>query len=168
MHTRNDGKGESNILQNEFTAYLSVAVIRKKKDLLKKREHLQRHELSTDFKDGDLLDTFSTCMQDPLPLEFENQTLEAALNKLSPRDRYIFFTHILNERSFKSLCAELGMTYSGVAVAYHRVVHKLRKALGVSDSWTSKICCTAQKRGAATHRRNLPGSTIRCWSGRPL
>ena len=47
MHTRNDGKGESNILQNEFTAYLSVAVIRKKKDLLKKREHLQRHELST-------------------------------------------------------------------------------------------------------------------------
>ena len=44
MHTRNDGKGESNILQNEFTAYLSVAVIRKKKDLLKKREHLQRHE----------------------------------------------------------------------------------------------------------------------------
>ena len=71
-----------------------------------------------------------SAMQDPLPLEFENQTLEAALNKLSPRDRYIFFTHILNERSFKSLCAELGMTYSGVAVAYHRVVHKLRKALG--------------------------------------
>lgn len=130
MHTRNDGKGESNILQNEFTAYLSVAVVRKKRDLLKKRDRLQRHELSTDFKDGDLLDTFSTCMQDPLPLEFENQTLEAALNKLSPRDRYIFFTHILNERSFKSLCAELGMTYSGVAVAYHRVVHKLRKALG--------------------------------------
>lgn len=130
MHTRNNGKGESNILQNEFTAYLSLAVIRRKKDLLRKRERLQRHELSTDFQDSDLPDTYSACMPDPFPLEFENQALEAALNGLSPRDRYIFFSHILNGRSFDALGTELGLTYSGVAVAYHRTVHKLRKALG--------------------------------------
>lgn len=130
MHTRNDGKGENNILQNEFTAYLSLAVVRRKKDLLRKRERLQQHELSTDFQDSELPDTYSTCIPDPFSLEFENQALEAALDRLSPRDRYIFFAHILNGRGFRSLGAELGLTYSGVAVAYHRAVHKLRKALG--------------------------------------
>lgn len=130
MHTRNDGKGENNILQNQFTAYLSLSVVRRKKDILKKQERLQRRELSTDFQDDALLDAFSVCMPDPLPLEFENQALEAALDKLSPRERYIFFARVLNKRSFEALSAELGVTYSGVAVAYHRVVHKLRKALG--------------------------------------
>lgn len=90
MHTRNDGKGENNVLQNEFTAYLSLAVVRRKKDLLRKRERLQRHELSTDFQDSELPDTYSACIPDPFPLEFENQALEAALDGLSPRDRYIF------------------------------------------------------------------------------
>ena len=73
MHTRNDGKGENNVLQNEFTAYLSLAVVRRKKDLLRKRERLQRHELSTDFQDSELPDTYSACIPDPFPLEFENR-----------------------------------------------------------------------------------------------
>lgn len=49
MRYRNNGQGEDNILQNQFTTYLVTAIRWQKIAYLKKRTKLGAHELSTDF-----------------------------------------------------------------------------------------------------------------------
>ena len=49
MRYRNNGQGEDNILQNQFTTYLMTAIRWQKIAYLKKRTKLGTYELSTDF-----------------------------------------------------------------------------------------------------------------------
>ena len=118
MKFGNSGKGESNILQNQFTRYLKTAVQRRKIDLFHARNRVYIRECYDDsWQDIPGLITediyFNTSAQcDTLGLE-----------------RYIFFAHVLDERTFTELAAELGMNYKGVAAAYYRVFHKIRDAL---------------------------------------
>lgn len=44
MRFWNNGKGESNVLQNQFTRYLKTAVQRKKMDILRERKKVYGHE----------------------------------------------------------------------------------------------------------------------------
>ena len=44
MRFWNNGKGESNVLQNQFTRYLRTAVQRKKMDILRERKKVYGHE----------------------------------------------------------------------------------------------------------------------------
>ena len=55
--------------------------------------------------------------------------LEQALCQIGKRDRYIFYAHVLDERTFTELAAELGLTYKGVTAAYYRVIYKIREML---------------------------------------
>ena len=55
--------------------------------------------------------------------------MEQILRQIEKRDRYIFYAHVLDERTFTELAAELGLTYKGVTAAYYRVIHKIRDAL---------------------------------------
>lgn len=129
MYVRNNGKGELNILQNRFTAYLLTAVRRRKDKILRKRARTRRYEELTDFQNTPLEDQ-NTYNQDIL-LEkyFENTALEMAVRLLAPRDRYIFISRALELRSYEELAAELGLGYQGVAAAYHRVIKKLRRTI---------------------------------------
>ena len=63
------------------------------------------------------------------PTQFDTTGLEQAFQRIEPRDRYIFFAHVLDERTFTELAAELGMGYKGVAAAYYWVIRKIRDAL---------------------------------------
>ena len=128
MNFRNNGTGESNILQNQFTRYLKTAVQRRKVDLFRARNKVYGHECYDD------------CWQDIPGLITEdayfNSTaqinafgLERALHQIKNRDRYIFFAHVLGERTFTELSTELGMSYKGIAAAYYRVIHKTREIL---------------------------------------
>lgn len=63
------------------------------------------------------------------PTQFDTTGLEQAFQRIEPRDRYIFFAHVLDERTFTELAAKLGMGYKGVAAAYYRVIRKIRDAL---------------------------------------
>ena len=49
MRYRNNGQGEDNILQNQFTTYLMTAIRWQKIAYLKKRTKQGKHEFSTDF-----------------------------------------------------------------------------------------------------------------------
>lgn len=60
----------------------------------------------------------------------ENAALEEVLNRISERDRYIFFSRALHGRSFHELALELDLGYQGVAAAYHRVCKKVKEATG--------------------------------------
>lgn len=131
MLFRNDGKSESNIVQNRFTAYLIRALTNKKAAVLQCRRKLERHELSVDFQD--YLPWASEEITDPASmlalLHFENELLEQAISHLSERDRYILLAQVLEDQSFKELAAKLGLGYKGVAAAYYRAVRKIRKEM---------------------------------------
>lgn len=61
--------------------------------------------------------------------QFENERLSHALRQLNKQDRYIFFSRVLGEKSWKELAAELSMSYGAVAMSYHRTVKRLRTML---------------------------------------
>ena len=114
MYMRNDGKGESNITQNGFTAYLLSAVARRKADYLHAKQRRQAREVLTD--PDDLSTEESPGISDPTDLLccIENAALEEALNRISERDRYIFFSRALHGRSFHELALELDLGYRAV------------------------------------------------------
>ncbi len=124
MRFRNNGKGEANILQNRFTKYLMTAIRRKKADVLQKRHKTNVHEQLQDCWDYFPRASAESATDSAL---FEYVDLSHALNKATKRDRYIFFAHVLEERGFSELAAELGMGYKGVAAAYYRTVQKIRE-----------------------------------------
>lgn len=128
MGHRNNGRGEMNALQNQFTAYLQSAVRRKKRDYMAKQLRISGHELAAGFQDTQFPDDALDAMD--RDTNSEDLVLMEALAGLSARERYILFEHILNERSYDALAKPLGLRYSGVSAAYHRIIQKLRKELG--------------------------------------
>ena len=126
MRYKNNGQGEDNILQNQFTTYLVTAIRWQKIAYLKKRTKLGTHELPTDFDSAfaQMLETQGTSAA-----SVEQPVLAQALGQISDWERYIFFARALEKRSFDDLAAELGMGYKGVAAAYYRAVQKLKKEM---------------------------------------
>ena len=128
MRFWNNGKGESNVLQNQFTRYLKTAVQRKKMDILRERKKVYGHECY----DGTWNETSCMVAEDTyfeFSTVFEFINLEQFLLQIEKRDRYIFYAHVLDERSFTELANELGMGYKGVAAAYYRVIRKIREKI---------------------------------------
>ncbi len=131
MRYRNNGQGEDNILQNQFTTYLVTAIRWQKIAYLKKRTKLGTHELPTDFDSAfaQMLETQGTSAASVEQPVLDSLMLAQALGQISDRERYIFFARALEKRSFDDLAAELGMGYKGVAAAYYRAVQKLKKEM---------------------------------------
>lgn len=138
MLFRNDGKGESNTVQNQFTAYLVSAFRRRKRDVLQVWMRVSENEFSVDFQDF-LLDT-SMEPETPNPtqihtaqtyhtIEFENEALERGIRGLSEQDRYVFLARVLDEREFDDLAKELGLSSSAVTARYYRVIKRVKKAM---------------------------------------
>lgn len=127
MGRRNNGRDEMNALQNQFTAYLQIAVRRKKRDYMNKQLRINSHEFAADFQDtqfpDDTLEVMGSNASD------KDIALIEALAGLTARERYILFEHILNDCSYDALTKPLGLRYSGVSAAYHRIIQKLRKEL---------------------------------------
>ena len=128
MGQRYNSQGEISALQNQFTAYLMTALKRKERDYMTKEEKLGDHESPVDFQTTQFPDeTYSVVDDNTL---VGDHVLMEALGRLTARERYILFEHILNERSYDALAESLGLRYNGVASAYHRIIQKLRKELG--------------------------------------
>ena len=130
MYQRNDGKGENNIIQNRFTSYLVSAVSRRKSDYLRTKQRRGSIELPAD--PDNLTAPENADIDDPETLLciMENAALSDVLSSVSERDRYIFFSRALYQRSFDELALELGLGYQGVAAVYYRVCKKVRDATG--------------------------------------
>lgn len=131
MRYKNNGQGENNILQNQFTAYLVTAIRWRKSTYLKKRIRIKQYEFSSDFDN-----TFAQALETPEEtaasleqLALDSIMLTQALGQISDRERYIFFARALERRSFQDLALELGLGYKGVAAIYYRALQKLKKEL---------------------------------------
>ncbi|MEM5768746.1 MAG: sigma-70 family RNA polymerase sigma factor [Bacillota bacterium] len=132
MQKRNDGNTENEILQNQFTAYLLTAVKRQKVNYLRRYEKLQRIEIPLELQDFDLFIQAGADLTEHLPFfeQIENPVLYTALLQARERDRYIFLTRVLDERSFLDLSKELGLSYKATTHLYYRFIAKVKEMMG--------------------------------------
>lgn len=98
---------------------------------MKKRDRKASMESRIDPMEHDYLWPEEVDMLAGLPplAQMENQRLLHALLDLTERERYIFLAHVLDERSFSELSAELGLGYKGVAAVYYRTVQKIQRKM---------------------------------------
>ena len=133
MWQKNNGKSETEILQNQFTAYLATAVQRRRNDYLQQMDRRQQIEsLTEDF----MFMPECSMEQDmllglPVLMQLEDSALLHALRELSERERYIFLARAVDGKSFEMLAEETGMGYKGVAAVYYRTVQKIKRKIKV-------------------------------------
>lgn len=135
MIERNNGIGESNVLQNQFTAYLMTAIKRRKISYQMKKSKQLQSEISLDAEnqllpisnESDLLGNFSLLDQ------IESSQLQRALSQLKERDLQILLMKVLEEQSFSEIADTVGLGYKGTAAVYYRLIQKLKKELRGDD-----------------------------------
>lgn len=124
MLHKNNGSTEHDILQNQFTSFLSLAVSNARIDYLRaKIRRLQREQATKQY---DVL--FS---QETFEIEdfMDNEAISQAIKGIREKERYVFLARVLDEKKFKEIAEELGMGEKGVAAIYYRTVKKLRDML---------------------------------------
>lgn len=131
MGQRSNDPNEVFALQNRFTAYLLIAVKRKKRDYIRKQTRLDDHELLTDFQNEEYINDSVHTLKgaDQFSYRIEYDTLMQALSQLTDKERCILFERILNDCGYEELAHRLNLNYRSVATAYHRIIKKLKKAL---------------------------------------
>lgn len=133
MWQRNNGQNESDILQNQFTAYLMTAIQRRRDEYTRQMwKRLERECLTSEIQTEQGYNPEREILEElPLLLRLENDALLYALKEISERERHVFLSRVLDEKSFESLASELGLSYKGVAAIYYRAVEKIKKRMEV-------------------------------------
>lgn len=161
MIKRNDGISKDDICQNQFTAYVVLAVKRKRQSYIKKKQ--REHEKETRTKKEAEQSEFRTARYDMWSrIEPQNEKLMAAMQQLSLKERFVVTEYVLKGKPFKEIAQETGLKEKGVASAYYRSIKKLRAEMGDVKCllWN---CCS--QRNWEVHRplRNcLSGTKIFC------
>ena len=124
MLHRNKGSNEQDILQNQFTSYLSFAVSNARIDFIRAKIARLKREQVTDQYEIPLT-------QEVMEVEaiFENEALTQAIKDIREKERHVFLARVLDDKKFKEIAEELGMGEKGVAAIYYRTVKKLRDIL---------------------------------------
>ncbi len=134
MWHKNNGKSETEIMQNRFTAYLATAVQRRRNDYIQQLDRRRQIEsLTEDF----LFMPECSIEQDmflglPILMQLEDSVLLQALKELSERERYIFLARVLDGKSFETLAEETELGYKGVTAVYYRTAQKIRRKMEVT------------------------------------
>ena len=119
MNRRNEGITESDILQNQFTAYVQTALKHCKSQYLAKQSMIASHEVSS-------LDDTEASENDFVIAIAENDALHTALQHIKERERLVVTLRAVEEKSFQEIAITLGMKYSSVVMIYYRALDKLR------------------------------------------
>ena len=128
---RNEGHEQDDVLQNRFTAYLLSAVQRRKAQYIDTLMKVQQTSTLIEETVMDIeFDLEAEVSQEiPLYMRLQNEKLFLSLSRLTERERYVFFTRALDERSLDELASELGLSYKGVAAIYYRTIQKIKKSM---------------------------------------
>lgn len=131
MWQKNDGQNEADKLQNRFTAYISVAIQRRRNAYIMQSVRQQQLETLTENpvsgSEYDILDDILGEL--PLLMQLENDKLLYALKELDERERQIFLARVLDDKSFEELAGVIGLSYKGVAAIYYRALRKIRNRM---------------------------------------
>ena len=133
MWQKNNGKSETEIIQNQFTAYLATAVQRRRNDYI---QQMNRRQQTESLTDGSPFMPECSIEQDmllglPVLMQPEDSALLCALKELSERERYIFLARALDGKGFEVLAEETGLGYKGVSAVYYRTVQKIKRKIEV-------------------------------------
>lgn len=130
MLIRNSGQTDNEILQNQFTAYLTVATRRTQMEYIEQLVmDLKFVETLEEINNGEHLNEEQQISNLPIMMQIENQMLLDALQQLGERERYVFLNRALGEKSFERLSIELGLTYKGAAAIYYRAIQKIKQKM---------------------------------------
>lgn len=136
MWQKNDGHSEADKLQNRFTAYISVAIQRRRNAYIMQAVRQQQLESLTENPvstgDYDILE--DVLGELPLLMQLENDKLLHALKELNERERQIFLARVLDEKSFEELADAAGLGYQGVAAVYYRALRKIRNRMKEAEN----------------------------------
>ncbi|HIT52499.1 MAG TPA: sigma-70 family RNA polymerase sigma factor [Candidatus Fimivicinus intestinavium] len=124
MYKRNDSLTGDQILQNQFTAFLNTALCNTRKAYLRGKYRRCKREYITD--------EFLRCPYDDGYIESTTDYAElyAALSALREKERRVFLSRVISEKSFDEIARELGLSYKGATAIYYRTIAKLRVLLG--------------------------------------
>lgn len=129
MVKRNDGISQDDICQNQFTAYVVLAVKRKRQSYIKKKQRDNEKENRTK-KEAEQSE-FRTAGYDMWSrVEPQNENLMSAMQQLSLKERFVVIEYVLKGKTFKEIAREAGLTEKGAASAYYRSIKKLRAKIG--------------------------------------
>lgn len=130
MWIRNGGQTDNEILQNQFTAYLTIAIRRTKMEYMEQLiMDLKCIETLEAINNGEYVTEGKEISNLPIMMQNENQMLLEALQQLGERERYVFLNRALGEKSFERLSIELGLTYKGAAAIYYRAMQKIKQQM---------------------------------------
>lgn len=131
MWQKNDGHNEADKLQNRFTAYISVAIQRRRNAYIMQSVRQQQLETLTENPvSGGEYDILEDVLGElPLLMQLENDKLLYALKELDERERQIFLARVLDDKSFEELAGVIGLSYKGVAAIYYRALRKIRNRM---------------------------------------
>lgn len=131
MRQKNNGQNEAETLQNQFTAYLSMAIQRRRNKYILQAMKQQQIESLTENPVSNLeYDIVQEIFEElPLLMRLESDALLSALKELNEKERHIFLTRVLDEKSFEELADKMGLSYKGVAAIYYRALRKVRKRM---------------------------------------
>lgn len=129
MFSKNNSSDEHDILQNQFTAFVTVAVSNARIDYL--RAHIRRLQRELITEEYEIL--FSEDY-DYIEVLSENDALHQAMQMIKEKERYIVLARLLDEKGFDEIADELGIRYKGAAAIYYRTIQKLKDILGGEGS----------------------------------
>lgn len=132
MWLNNNGQTEAEILQNRFTAYLSMAIRHRRNDYIQQALRKQQAEYLAENLLFDLEYSMEQKLLNELPLmiRLENDALLQALREINERERHIFLARVLDDKGFGELADEFGLSYKGAAAIYYRAVRKIKNRMG--------------------------------------
>jgi len=135
VYKKNDGIGEDNILQNQFTAYLIRAVRNRKIQCFQQRAKLNNLETILETQASFFWPLPDDEPTDRLPVIdlLENTQLQKALHRKKERELYILFARTLHEKPFDEIAHELGLKVKTATSIYYRLIEKLKAELRGDD-----------------------------------
>ena len=121
MLPRNNGITENEIMQNQFTAYVSRAIRNFRWAYLMNRSRRDSGELPfSEYQDH------LASEDDPIQELLESELLRQVLQQIRDKERYIVLSRVVEEKSFAEIATEVNMTYKTVTSRYYRTMKRLK------------------------------------------
>ena len=113
MFNKNDGSNEHDILQNQFTSFLSFAISNARIDYIRaKIKRLQREQITEQFEILFAEETFQ--IEDFM----ENESVSQAIRRIHEKERYVFLSRVVEEKKFRYYIHKRTVN-SGVGIKGH-------------------------------------------------
>lgn len=121
MLPKNNGITENEILQNQFTAYVSRAIRnRRLKYLMSRSRRDSRELLFSEYQD------YWVSEDDPIQELLEYELLRQVLQQIRGKERHIVLSRLVEEKSFVEIAREMNMNYKAVTNLYYRIMKRLK------------------------------------------